>query len=374
MSTAPPLAAPWAPVLAPARGDAFTDTVLRYLKLVLPPVKGELTRWSAQAATIPTERLRRLAAVSLAKRGNIEGAALFATLAPSAHRRSTVRALVAFQTAYNYLDTLSELPSMDPRGNARQLHRALLLALQPGAEHPDYYALNPERHDGGYLLAILDTCREALASLPSYEVVAPLALLAAERISDFQTLNLSEDQGGHGALKRWASEATPVGGELEWWETAAGAGSSLAVHALIAAAAQPQLDLSHAAAIDASYYPRIGALHSLLDSMVDRREDKALRQRSLLDYYGSSTEAAHRLSALAARARAAAVSLPGGEAHQTILAAMCSYYLSAPECDRQEAREIRRALKGVLGLPLDAAIAMFRARRLIHTVKRRAYS
>jgi tetraprenyl-beta-curcumene synthase len=374
VSTAPPLAVSWAPAGAPAKGDAFPDTVLRYLRLILAPVKNELTRWSARASAIPNEQLRDAATASLAKRGNVEGAALFATLAPSAHRRSTVQALVAFQTAYTYLDTLSELPSMDPLGNARQLHRALLGALQPGAAHADYYALNPQRHDGGYLLAILDACRDALAALPSYGVVAPIALRAAERIGDFQALNLSEDRGGHGALKRWASEATPVGSGLEWWETAAGAGSSLAVHALIAAAAQPGLELSHADEIDASYYPWIGALHSLLDSMVDRREDQALHQRSLLDYYGSSTEAAHRLSALAERARAAASSLPDGATHKAILAGMCSYYLTAPECDPREAREIRRAIKDVLGLPLDAAIAMFIARRLLHTVKRHSYS
>jgi tetraprenyl-beta-curcumene synthase len=156
---------------------------------------------------------------------------------PAAHRRRTIRALVAFQTAYNYLDALSELPSEDPVANGYQLHRALVIALQPGVAHPDYYTHNPDRGDGGYLAAILDACRDAIAGLPSYPLLAQSAREAAARIVDFQALNLSEEQGGHDALQRWASEATPVAGRLEWWETAAAAGSSLAIHAMITAAA-----------------------------------------------------------------------------------------------------------------------------------------
>ena len=73
---------------------------------------------------------------ALSKGGNIEGAALFATLVPAVHRRTALRALVAFQTAYNYLDALSERPSEDPSLNGEQLHRALLTALNPGAGAP----------------------------------------------------------------------------------------------------------------------------------------------------------------------------------------------------------------------------------------------
>ena len=251
----------------------FADTVLRYLLRVLPCVTWELAHWRTRAADIPNPLLREHARASLEKRGNVEGAALFAMLAPAAQRRRTVRALVAYQTAYNYLDTLAEQPSGDPAANGRQLHQALLTALDPNASHPDYYAHNPDRGDGGYLAATLDACTDALVGLPSYPAVGGRALTAAGRIVDFQALNLSEPQGGHGALQAWAEQETPAGSGLAWWETAAAAGSSLAVHALIAAAANPTLDACDLAAIDRAYFPWPGALHSLLDSLIDRRED-----------------------------------------------------------------------------------------------------
>jgi tetraprenyl-beta-curcumene synthase len=353
---------------------AFTDVVLRYLALVLPAARAEHARWSERAAAIPDPELRRTAHESLAKRGNIEGAALFAVLAPAAHRPSAIRALVAFQTAYNFLDALSEQPSEKPAGNADQLHQALLTALHLHAEHDDYYAYNPSHADGGYLCTIVDACRDALAELPSFPAAAVTARVAAARIVDFQTLNLAERDGGHAALRSWSSDATPRRSGLEWWETAAASGSSLSVHALIAAAATPDLDPLDARAIDAVYFPWAGALHSLLDSLVDRHEDRRGGRACLLDHYGSTTFAAVRLDTLAGRTLRAADALDRPAHHRVIVTAMCSYYLSAPQCDTAEAQTIHRALARALGLPLAVAVAMFRGRRLAHTLRGRSYS
>jgi tetraprenyl-beta-curcumene synthase len=364
----------------------FAGTVLRYLLEILPQVGRELGQWRALAASIPDPQLRASAGEALSKRGNVEGAALFATLVLGAHRGAAVRALVAYQTAYNYLDALAELPSADPIANGRQLHQALLVALQPGTEHLAYYehgsqhehsprnANTMQRADGGYLQAIVDACQEALGGLPSYALVAPAARAAAARIVDYQALNLSRAQGGHGALERWATETTPQSSGLAWWETAAASGSSLAVHALIAAAATSDLDPRDIAQIDHAYHPWIGALHSLLDSLVDRREDCDGGRICLLDHYPSTTSAASRLADLALRSKTACERLPGAHAHRVTVTAMASYYLSAPECDTAEGRTIAGELTGVLGRPLSVAIAMFRARRLLRALTGRRYT
>jgi len=358
--------------LEPAR--AFAAVVLHYLLAVLPSATRELAGWRARAAAIPSPSLRRHALAALRKRGNIEGAALFATLAPRPHRRETVRALVAFQTAYNYLDALSELPCEDPARNADRLHQALLTALHPAtAAHPDHYAHHSDREDGGFLHAMTDACGCALARLPSEHAAAAAARSAAARIVRFQALNLTERQGGHDALRRWALDTAPAGSQLTWWETAAAAGSSLAVHALIAAAAQPELDPCQACEIERAYHP-IGALHSLLDSLVDRREDRDGGRRSLLDHYESPPAAVARLAALAGSASQACERLERPHMHRVILTAMCSYYLSAPECDTGEAQAVARALERALGSQLRVALAMFRCRRLLHTLACRAYA
>jgi tetraprenyl-beta-curcumene synthase len=348
----------------PALGVSFATTVLRYLATVLPVVTRELRHWRSQALGISDLELRTHALDALAKRGNMEGAALFAVLAPRAWRGQTVRALVAFQTAYNYLDTLAEQPSPDPVANGRQLHQALLVALDPAAAHPEYYAQHPQRRDGGYLAALVDACRLAFSALPSHNAVATAAWESTARIVAFQSLNLTQEQGGHDALERWARLQTPHECGLDWWQTAAAGGSSLGVHALIALAARPAVDHREIVAIQDAYFPWICALHSLLDSLVDVDEDERAGQRNLLSYHASPQQAAFAMTMLARRASATARALPGGLSHQVILTAMVTYYLSSPEASNADARAIGEAVAGVAGPLLSPALCLFRARRM----------
>ena len=99
---------------------------------------------------------------------------------------------------------------------------------------------------------------------------------------------------------------------------------------------------------------------------MDRAEDEAGGRKCLLDYYTGDAQAALRLGVLAREAAAATEQLAQGDRHRVILTAMCSYYLSAPESRTGEARMIREVLRGILGRELSVAIAMFRAKRLLH--------
>jgi tetraprenyl-beta-curcumene synthase len=342
----------------------FCSTVARYLTSVLPAVTRELAHWRTGARGIPDPALRGLALQALSKRGNMEGAALFAVLAPRARRRETVRALVAFQTAYNYLDTLAEQPSPDPLSNGRRLHEALLVALDPDAAHADYYANHPHKEDSGYLARLVDTCRSAFLTLPAHEAASAAIWAATARIVAFQSLNLTHEQGGHDALERWARCQTPKGSGLDWWQTAAAGGSSLAVHALIASAANPDMQASDAAAIEQAYFPWICALHSLLDSLVDVDEDERAGQRNLLSYHASAQQAAFAMKMLAQRATAAARSLPGSPGHVVILTAMATYYLSSPDASTPAALPAAGKVAAALGPLVAPALALFKARRL----------
>jgi len=328
-----------------------------------------VARWRRRAKRIPDPVLRRLATEALAKRGNMEGAAAFAAFSPWRRRGAAVRAASAFQCAYNLLDLLGEQPSADPVGDGRRLHEGLVYAVsippaQGGDSIPrlDWYELHPQRRDGGFLDGVLDECRAAFARLPSGETVGPWARAAAERIVAFQSLNLSEAQGDHRGLEQWAMRATPEGTDLQWWETAAGAGSSLAVHALIAAAAEPGLPAEEARALSEAYFPWIGCLHSLLDNLIDKREDEAAGHRSLLAYYGPQ-QAARRLRALTERASSAAMALPHPVRHRVMLTAMIANYLSTPEARGAELREARELVMATAGPLIGLAIAVFEVRR-----------
>ncbi|HEV3072111.1 MAG TPA: DUF2600 family protein [Solirubrobacteraceae bacterium] len=342
---------------------AFTRAASRYWLEVFPAARHEVGYLRRRAENIPDPILRHLAlSTQRGKWGNLEGAAAFATFAPRQHRVALARLLVCLQGIYDYADTLTEQPSQHPSANARQLHTAILAALQLDRPHPDYYAQHILRDDDGYLLALVNTCRVAIASLPTYSLVANAVLRNAQRIVSYQCLINSQPESDFRAFFNWAAKETPADADLRWWETGAACGSSTAIFALLAAATKSRLTRSEADMIEAIYWPWVGALHTLLDSTVDHAEDSAAGQHSLIDHYVSSQDMADRMQFLTAEAmrRASAA----GIEHRLILAGMVSLYLS----DRNAwlpavhptARSVLETLGG-LGFP---TLLVLRARRV----------
>src|SRR5215203_6043755 len=90
---------------------ALAATLADYWLTVFPQARRELARWRRIAEAIPDDELRGLALTTLEEESGLaEGAAIFATLAPRRHRDALVRLLVAWQVAYDFLDTLDERP------------------------------------------------------------------------------------------------------------------------------------------------------------------------------------------------------------------------------------------------------------------------
>jgi tetraprenyl-beta-curcumene synthase len=354
----------------------FAYAAFSYWLTVFPRVCLHIVRWERRAHRIPDPVLRPLALAALReKRGNIEGAAAFAAFAPFSYRGKAAKATSAFQATYNLLDMLGEQTSVDPVLDGERLHNALLFALgwpsptiqageiDPGVQALDWYEHHPQREDGGYLEGLLQECREAFMSMPRYATAAPAARVAAERIVAFQSLNLSEAQGDHTALEQWARDATPPGAGLQWWETAGAAGSSLGVHALIAAAAEAGLDARDVEVIERAYFPWIGGLHSLLDNLIDKREDEAAGHRSLVEYYGPQ-RAAQRMRWMAEQAEQVAGELPHSGRHTVILAAMIGNYLSSPEAHSPQLEPVSQAVLATTGTLAGPTMLVFELRRL----------
>jgi tetraprenyl-beta-curcumene synthase len=368
----------------------FAHAAFSYWTSVFPRVCFYIARWRRRAQRIPDPVLRQLALDALDKRGNIEGAAAFAAFVPLARRADVTRATSAFQAAYNLLDILGEQPSPDPVLDGRRLHEALVYAVTPkgataphgsevgsldtdsssadgctteGARALDWYEHHPQRNDGGYLDVLIEECRDAFAALPSHLMAAPSAQAAAARIVAFQSLNLSRSQGEHTGLEQWARAATPPGTDLQWWETAAAAGSSLGVHVLIAAAAVPQLEVGEVSVLAHAYFPWIGGLHSLLDNLIDKHEDEAAGHRSLIEYYGPE-QTAQRMRWIAEQALEKAGELPHSRRHIVILAAMIGNYLATPEAHSAELKPIGDSVLATVNALRRPTMLVFELRRL----------
>jgi tetraprenyl-beta-curcumene synthase len=349
-------------VLAGRRGTlplarSFAGAARDYWLEVFPCVKRELARWQELARSIPDPRLRELALdTQRGERGNLEGAAAFAVLVPHGRRAAVTRAAVCFQALYDYLDTLAEQPSADPAEHARSLHEALPAALDPRR------TACPAGAADDYLAALIAETRDAAASLPSWRAVVDEAVAAAEGMAVYQSLVHGDSDRSRAALQAWAGALTPPGLGLDWWEAAAGAASSLGVFALLAAAAGQEVGACEAASLRAVYFPWIGALHVLLDSLVDREVDMRTGHLSLVAEYEGPEQVARRLAAIAERAKASAQQARYGERHVLILGAMASFYLSRPAAASPWARPAREAVLAAIGPPAAPSMALLRAR------------
>jgi tetraprenyl-beta-curcumene synthase len=345
--------------LPAAAAVALVSANLRYWPTVYPHVRRELRRWDRRALAIPDERLRAQALAKLqGERFNTEVAATLATLAPPAQRARVITAIVAMEVMYDYLDGLTEQPVADPLANGRQLYRAFADALTPCGPSSDHYRHHPQVDDGGYLAALAAACREALWSLPAAPATAPVALAVASRCGEAQTRTHLVARAGATQLAAWAA-AQPECPSLHWWEMASGAAASvLAVHALLASAADPGTTAETAERIATAYFATC-ALTTLLDSLVDADDDADGRGHAYLSYYRDEQEAAARLGFLAQVAVAAASELPRAAHHLMTVAGAVAFYLSAPLAGAARGRRVTMPVVTELRPLLAPARALF---------------
>jgi tetraprenyl-beta-curcumene synthase len=346
-------------------GSAFAWVLPLYWLAVFPQARRELRRWERRAGRIPDPSLRAHALGKLRSEAmTAEGAAAFAILATARSCRQVVRACVAFEVIYDYVDALAEQPVADVLGNNRRLYGALGAAFAPDRPIGDWYALHPAHDDGGYLRALVETCRGELRRLPAQAHVREGLQRLAVRANEGQSLHhAAADADGAQALARWAATQQPPGGALHWWELAAAAGSPLGFFALLAAAAHRGTDRATADAVERAYFPWIAALSWLLESLVDQDEDAGSDAHSYIAHYGPPQSAARRLATIAEHASADARRLPQGARHTLLLAGMAGMYLSHAGASSAAATEAAEAVRRAIGGPIVPLLWILRVRR-----------
>jgi tetraprenyl-beta-curcumene synthase len=354
-------------------GAALVLANARYWSSVAPLVRVHIAHWEKRAQAVADPSLKALATAKLGQeRFNVEVAATFATLAPRASRAYVVEAIVAAQIAYDYLDVLGEHPP-------NELHTT---------------------DDGGYLRELVDTVAQTLELLPATTTIAGVMQRVLHRCGEAQALIHTAVHDGDTELQRWATREAARGvtgwnqamdsldgpepgcpehgwpglgrPRLGWPEYLAGASAGvLALHALIAAAADPRTTLTDAEAIDAAYM-YIGAL-TMLDSLNDREQDLAMGELGYIRHYRDHEQMAEQLTAVAREAALEARALPHGVHHTMTLLGIVAYYRSVPAARDSLAACVTARVRTELGPLMTPTLAIMRAWRLAKRVRRRSH-
>ena len=175
---------------------------------------------------------------------------------------------------------------------------------------------------------------------------------------------------GLGQLQR-VGAGSGAGTGLQWRELLAGAASSvLAVHALIAAAADARTTPAQAARI-ADAYLSICVLLTLLDSLIDEQQDERAGRPGYISLYDDRELLAQTLGESAVRAGGEARELPGGAHHVMMLTGVVAYYTSAPGARGERARPLVVALHRGLAPLISPTVVFMRAWRLARRLRAR---
>lgn len=344
------------------QASLFAQAAATYWLRAYRQAQAEAAEWRRRAAQIPDAVLRTAALEALTvKREDLDGAVAYAAFASRATRLQLVRAIVSFQIAFDYLDTVAELPNRDPIANGRSLHRALATAVLPGPGDGDYYREQPHRDDAGYLEALVGACKAASGQLPSLTAVRWPLERSLARVAKYQSLCHGDANGNCSAFASWGRSLPAHAAGLHWWEAAAAAGSQLSVIALIAAAADTDTNPDEALTVERAYFPWIGAVSTLLDSALDWDEDRKRGQRNALDCYDSQQEASGRLRFIASQARDAIGRLARPERHAIVFAAMGAFFHARARAQGRGTQALTQAVLDAAGewsTPARAAVKL----------------
>lgn len=332
-----------------------------------PSISDEVRRWGMLAAAIPDRVIRDDALYCMGcKRANIHGAGLFWTL-PRERSRSLLALLVSYQVMWDFLDSVDERGAHVGHQNGLQLHLALIDAVDPSRPLSDYYRYHPWQDDGGYLRALVKTCRARCRELPSFQKVRHILVQHATRAS-VQALNhIPDPPKREVALRAWALRELPIEHGVKWFESSAAAGAGIGIYAMFALAAESECSDRTIARVHDVYFPWVSATATMLDSYVDAVEDLASGHHCYTAYYSPACTTTRELRRLIRRCLYEASRLEDGERHTLIASCMIAMYLSK---DSALTPEMRGHTDGLV----EAGGSLVRALHPVLRLWRRAFA
>lgn len=326
----------------------------------------ELLRWKAEADKIPTPLLRIQAVSSLQQKAfHCYGGSVLALLSPAARRNHIVRLIVAFQTISDYLDNLCDRAGIVDEAAFLALHRAMSDALMVGEEPSvgQYYARYGGLTEETYLAYLVKDCRTIAESLPSFDTIAPYLSRLINDYAHLQALKHLSPDVRENRLSEYIGQNVENSYGLCWWELAAATGSTLAMFALMARAADPNLTDEEAQRIYDAYFPWICGLHILLDYYIDEEEDRQTNDLNFVAFYPQPELKLRAIRDFADQAMIRCAQIEFAPLHRLTVTGLLAMYLADDKLENRRMQKQRSEILKHAGTGTAALHAICRAVR-----------
>ncbi|MGI5912436.1 MAG: tetraprenyl-beta-curcumene synthase family protein [Syntrophomonadaceae bacterium] len=321
--------------ILPAHCRTRSRILFSYIVLTLPWVKKILRYWETEALMCSDPHLKKQALASLHQKAfHCYGGAVYAV--GCGHLgNTTLRLIVAYQTICDYLDNLCDRAGSTDGKAFAKLHHSLIDALTPGNDIGDYYAYYPYCNDSGYLVKLVNECRSCVRLLPAYDTVYSDVTKLAWWYIELQVKKHLALDSREQILRDWVEKKLVDYPEIRWQEFAAASGSTLAIFALFALAANGSINEEERENIIKTYFPWICGLHILLDYYIDQEEDSQGGDLNFTFYYSSQDEIIERLSYFIKQARDRVLLIPSCVFDNIVVEGLLAMYLSDKKVHKQ---------------------------------------
>jgi len=321
--------------------------LMQFLVRIVPLARNEIVAIRKHAQRIPDIALREQALSSIdAKSYHVAGAAILATFLPRRAAREYIRIVAPLESIYDYLDNLCDRHAHVAHEAYPVLHQAIADACNPDSPGRNYYALGPMGDDGGYLRDLVLTVQQRLRAIPNFEALLPTFRVAAELYARMQSSVHAPAEDRERLCRAWFEEHRSSFPDLTWNEFVAAAGSQFQVYAplysLLRGTPAEIEQVFHA------HFPAVASLHVLLDSFIDRQEDREHGDLNLVASMPDRARILERFAFLAGKAEAAISLLSDARPHRFLLQIMTLFYLSHPKIAEQGLEEQAIALLATL--------------------------
>jgi tetraprenyl-beta-curcumene synthase len=331
--------------------QAPTNLISLTTKMILkvqPVTHSCLRQWKERVGKIPDPELRKQALASIAtKTFHCEGGSLYGLLAGH-HYKDAIKFIVAYQTISDYLDNLCDRSTSQDPEDFRALHESMLHALTPDKPLSAYYRFHQEQDDDGYLVALVQTCRDVLGRLSNYQLAAAAVRELAGVYIDLQVHKHVRKDERLPRLQAWFAKHEKDLPPMDWYEFAACAGSTLGIFCIVSQLFNPASTEELVVRIKNAYFPWVQGLHILLDYLIDQEEDRNGLDLNFCTYYEDSEHLSSRLSHFYNQAQASVARLPNAKFHHLITRGLLSIYLADHKVGRQ--KDVRAISKKLLSL------------------------
>jgi len=275
------------------------------------------------------------------------------SLFPEVDSKKMLTFMIYFNMLTLYLDNFCSIKQIKDESVLHQLYLSMFEAVDPSREISNYFKYFPNDSDNlgdigkNYLNNFVDSCRDQLKEIPSYELVKEYIKKYVYIKSDFyinkhisEENNIAYDNNklnyicnnnsNEAYLFNWACPYLKQYSDLRPWEFQAAACSDLGLYILLAVAFDSTLDNDTIINIDKTYFPWINGLQALLSNYLNLYQNFFTNDNNPLNYYDNLKQCEERLTFFLKQSLKACSELDLNKIHISVVKLILIIYLSDP--------------------------------------------